>query len=107
MNKEVAMSVKPGSGKIARSVRHVVEPLERRELLSTTVTGVPNWAELGPGPMTGGAVRGIPNQPVTGAVSAIVINPNDANTIPDRHAQRRDLQDDQWGSDVDAQDRPA
>src|SRR5437868_1866099 len=64
-----------------RDPRIKVEQLENRVMLSVTVTGVPDWLEQGPGPITGSMVTGIPNQPVTGAVSAIATHPTNANII--------------------------
>src|SRR2546423_200581 len=52
------------------------ERLEDRVMLTTTVFGIPNWSEQGPGPLTGGQVAGIPNQPVTGAIQAVVADPD-------------------------------
>ena len=75
------MSAKPASGKLARAVRHVIEQLEQRVMLAVNVEGIPDWTERGPGPVTGSYVAGIPNQPVTGAVSAIATHPTNANTI--------------------------
>src|SRR5687767_3391137 len=59
---------------VGQAAQFVVEQLERRTLLTVSVTGIPNWFEQGPGPIQGGQVRGIPNQPVTGAINAIVVD---------------------------------
>src|SRR5262249_24045771 len=42
-----------------RSRALVLEPLEDRTLPSISLTGVPNWVEQGPGPITGGQDEGI------------------------------------------------
>ena len=57
------------------------EGLEARRLLSVVTTGVPEWLPLGPAPVTGGQVKIDHNNPVTGAVSAIGVDPNNANII--------------------------
>ncbi|RPI44921.1 MAG: LEPR-XLL domain-containing protein, partial [Betaproteobacteria bacterium] len=44
-------------------------------------SGIPAWLEQGPGPITGGQVQGIPDQPVSGAVQAIAIHPYNASIV--------------------------
>src|SRR5688572_10267650 len=58
--------------------RLTVERLEDRVMLATTVSGVPNWIEHGPAPMHGSQVKGITNQPVTGAIQSVVADPDAA-----------------------------
>jgi hypothetical protein len=68
----------------------VFETLENRLLLSVSLFGIPSWAEQGPRPIIntgsdGGATSGnaivTPNNPATGAVESIAINPNNAAQI--------------------------
>src|SRR5688572_19554876 len=60
-----------------------MESLEDRRMLAVDIRydDVPEWVEQGPGQVRGGAVEGIPFEPVTGAVSAIVAHPTDANVV--------------------------
>ena len=51
--------------RIDRAIAMVLEPLERRTLLSVDIVGIPSWTEQGPGPNHGGAVQGITDKPVT------------------------------------------
>ncbi|MDX1431795.1 MAG: LEPR-XLL domain-containing protein, partial [Gammaproteobacteria bacterium] len=44
-------------------------------------SGLPEWSNQGPGPISGGQVTGIAAQPVTGAIQAVAPHPTDANTI--------------------------
>ncbi|HEX8523269.1 MAG TPA: hypothetical protein VF669_13510, partial [Tepidisphaeraceae bacterium] len=60
---------------ISYAAQFTLEQLEQRKLLTVDVAGVPNWLEQGPGPIKGGGVRGIPNQPVVGAVTCIAVAP--------------------------------
>ncbi|MEJ2698044.1 MAG: OmpA family protein [Desulfuromonadales bacterium] len=39
--------------------------------------GVPDWVSQGPGPLNGGQVSNILNQPVTGAVQAVAVDPSE------------------------------
>ena len=66
---------------------------ERAVLTAPTVTsgtfsgqvivasGVPNWVAQGPGPLTGGQVTGIPNQPVTGSIEEVAVHPFDLSSM--------------------------
>src|SRR6187455_1576573 len=67
--------------RLDRAIAAVLEPLERRTLLSVAIAGIPSWTEQGPGPSQGGSGQGIPNQPVTGAIQAVAVHPSDANII--------------------------
>jgi hypothetical protein len=58
--------------------RYVVGSLETRRLLAASLVNLPTWTEQGPGPITNGQTNGLPDNPVSGAVNAIAINP--ANT---------------------------
>jgi hypothetical protein len=53
-----------------------LEQLENRVMLATTVTGVPNWIEQGPGPAQNAQTRGLTNNPVTGAIHSVVSDPD-------------------------------
>src|SRR5258706_7779320 len=44
---------------------------------TVNVNGLPDWVAEGPGPIQGGQVVGIPNQPVSGAIQAVAIDPRD------------------------------
>src|SRR5215831_9383052 len=58
----------------------VLEELEARNLLSTSIPLDPvNWTALGPAPIANGQTPG--RQPVSGRISAIAADPNDANVI--------------------------
>jgi photosystem II stability/assembly factor-like uncharacterized protein len=60
--------------------RPAVETLEDRNLLSTSIPLDPvNWTALGPEPILNGQTAG--RQPVSGRISAIAADPNDANVI--------------------------
>lgn len=61
--------------------RPVLESLEDRTLMAISLLGVPNWVEQGPGPLFNGAVQGIPNGPVAGAIQTIAPHPTQANTV--------------------------
>lgn len=66
------------------ATRSVVEPLEKRTLLSISVSGIPNWIAEGPAPNTNGqdeTIPGPPNNPVSGAIEAVAIDPGDPNTV--------------------------
>ncbi|MEA2734386.1 MAG: hypothetical protein QOE14_837, partial [Humisphaera sp.] len=71
-----AAASRPRSAAAFIAPRLRLEQLENRVMLATNVTGIPNWAEQGPGPMTGGQVRGIANQPVTGAIHSVAADPD-------------------------------
>jgi hypothetical protein len=58
-----------------------LEVLEDRTLPSITLTGVPNFIPQGPGPMFGGDTEGLVNNPVSGAVKAIAIDPTNSNRV--------------------------
>src|SRR6266508_1283597 len=55
---------------------------------STAFTGqvlsacaLPDWISQGPGPLNGGLLTGIPNQPTTGAVQTIAVHPDDLQKV--------------------------
>jgi hypothetical protein len=54
--------------RLERAIAAVLEPLERRTLLSVAVAGIPSWTEQGPGPSQGGSGQGIPDQPTSSAL---------------------------------------
>jgi photosystem II stability/assembly factor-like uncharacterized protein len=57
-----------------------LEELEPRNLLSTSIPLDPvNWTALGPAPIANGQTPG--RQPVSGRISAIAADPNDANVL--------------------------
>ena len=58
-----------------------MESLEDRRMLAVDIRydHVPLWVEQGPGYISGGTVEGILDQPVTGAVSAIAVHPDNAS----------------------------
>src|SRR5438046_1124843 len=58
-------------GPLARSVGYTVEQLERRVLLSTTLTPEANWVDQGPKPLD--AFSGT-NATVSGAVQALALS---------------------------------
>jgi len=45
------------------------------------LTGLPTWDSQGPGPVTGGLVEGIPDEPVTGAIEAIAPHPTNPAVV--------------------------
>jgi hypothetical protein len=49
--------------------------------LSSSPALAVSWVEQGPGPDLNGGTEGIPNNPVSGAVNAIAIDPTDADVI--------------------------
>ncbi|MCC7083810.1 MAG: hypothetical protein IT427_02255 [Pirellulales bacterium] len=55
--------------------RLVIEPLETRQLLSINVVGIPNWVEQGPRVILNAGSVVSPNNPATGAVQSIAVNP--------------------------------
>ena len=58
----------------------VLEELEARSLLSTSIPLDPvNWTALGPAPLLNGQTPG--SQPVSGRISALAADPNDANVL--------------------------
>jgi len=68
----------------------VFEPLENRILLSVDLVGIPDWVGEGPAPIIntgsdGGLTSGnaivAPNNPATGAVESIAVNPNNSAQI--------------------------
>jgi hypothetical protein len=61
--------------------RPELELLEERTLLAINLMGVPNWVEQGPGPTLNGQAEGIPNNPVVGAVNAVVADPTNADIL--------------------------
>jgi len=61
--------------------RAVFEALESRLLLSVDFVGIPDWVELGPGPMQSAQVNVPPGDFATGAVESIAVNPNNTAQI--------------------------
>src|SRR5262245_34733556 len=60
----------------------LLEVLEDRTLPSVTLSGVPEWAERGPGPINNlDSVLAPPNNAASGAVQSIAVNPNDPTNI--------------------------
>jgi len=59
----------------------IFETLESRILLSVDLVGIPDWIELGPGPMQSAQVNVPPGDFATGAVESIAINPNNTAQI--------------------------
>jgi hypothetical protein len=58
------------------------EPLESRRLLTITLTAAPGWVEQGPGTMNNGNnIEGIPNRPASGAVTAVALDPTNADRM--------------------------
>src|SRR5262245_6108321 len=53
----------------------VLEPLESRLLLSAELVGIPDWVAEGPAPLLNGGSTIPPNNPATGAVQSIAVNP--------------------------------
>src|SRR6266508_3284531 len=71
---------------LARACVGYCEALERRQLLSISITGVPNWLAQGPSPSVNGQDENVPeaplgNNPVTGAVQAIAVHPSNPNVM--------------------------
>jgi hypothetical protein len=58
-----------------------LEALESRLLLSASLIGVPDWSYQGPAPILNGSSTVPPDNPVTGAVQSIAINPNNVQQI--------------------------
>src|SRR6516225_5750603 len=57
-----------------------LEELEPRNLLSTSIPLDPvNWTALGPAPIANGQTPG--REPVSGRISAVAADPNDANVL--------------------------
>src|SRR5262245_26813720 len=67
--------------KSRRRYRPLLESLEDRTLPAITVFGIPQWIEQGPGPITGGQVEGIPDQPVVGAIQDIAGHPTNPTLV--------------------------
>src|SRR5687768_2382028 len=69
--------------------RMTLESLEDRRLMAISSTGIPNWQEQGPGPITNGQVvvgdLSGPNARaddfVAGAINVIAVDPQDANRV--------------------------
>src|SRR4051812_25463400 len=68
-------------GHISRLTIYACEPLERRVLLSPLITGVPNWTSEGPTQITGGQARLTTTNEVSGAVTAILMDPRDPTVM--------------------------
>src|SRR5689334_5788345 len=64
-----------------RPCRPTLELLERRELLSITLTGVPDWVEQGPRPAADFTVTYGPDGQTAGAVNSVAVSPADPNTV--------------------------
>src|SRR5579871_6218999 len=61
-----------------------IEPLQTRDLLTVTFTPLPQtWVSEGPAPILDGQTAGLtsPANPVTGAVKAIAVTPNNPDII--------------------------
>src|SRR5262249_27925213 len=54
---------------------------ESRLLLSADLVGVPTWTAEGPQPILNGGSVIPPNNPATGAVESVAVNPNNAQQI--------------------------
>src|ERR1700730_12347930 len=53
-----------------------LEVLEDRQLLSVSLTGVPNWIEQGPGPiLNDGNTHALPDSRAVGAVESVAVEP--------------------------------
>src|SRR5262245_24024297 len=66
----------------SRRLSAAIERLESRTMLTVDLTGMPDWIEQGPGPITNGNnVLGIPDKPQAGAVNAVAIDPNNPNHV--------------------------
>jgi outer membrane protein OmpA-like peptidoglycan-associated protein len=55
----------------------IVEQSDRLQLVVREFPAAPDWVAQGPSPFHGGQVTGIPDQPVTGAIEAVAIDPRD------------------------------
>jgi hypothetical protein len=64
----------------ARRAKVCCESLECRKLLTVTLD-VPTWNEQGPGPIVNGATDGLPDNPVTGAINCIAIDPRNSARV--------------------------
>lgn len=62
----------PGSDALLDSFGVAATGIANIEIIAT---GIPEWVAQGPGPITGGQVAGIADQPVTGAINAIAAHP--------------------------------
>jgi len=64
-----------------RSRQVLFEPLEPRTLLSVALAGIPDWTDQGPEPMlNAGSLIGT-NNPATGAVQTVAVNPANSQQI--------------------------
>src|SRR5262249_6049641 len=59
----------------------VLEPLESRLLLSADLVGVSPWTFEGPAPILNAGSTIAPNNPATGAVQSVAVNPTNAQQI--------------------------
>jgi precorrin-6B methylase 2 len=64
-----------------RARQLLFEPLESRVLLSVSLAGVPDWVDQGPEPILNASSVITPNNPATGAVQTVAVNPNNAQQI--------------------------
>ncbi len=64
-----------------RARRPGVEPLEDRTLLTATTPNIPQWMDQGPAPILNGQSLVGPSNPVVGAASAVLTDPNDADIV--------------------------
>src|SRR5687768_6012049 len=72
----------PKKGKPSR-FRPLLEALEDRTLLAVSVTfpDLPSWQEIGPAPLLGGQAKLPGNNPVSGAIQAVVAAPSNPSIV--------------------------
>ena len=71
---------------LQQAVRNTIEPLERRRLLSISLSGIPTWTPLGPNPIIAGSGDNVigPTAATSievGAVNAIAVDPNNSKHL--------------------------
>ena len=68
-------------GTAVRRACAAIEPLEMRQLLSVTLVGVPTWDELGASPQISAGSNSDPNNPASGAVEEVAVDPSNPARI--------------------------
>ena len=64
-----------------RRRRVLIESLEERNLLAVSLSGVPEWQEVGPAQIHGGLSEGILAEPGAGAIEAVAPHPGNADVL--------------------------
>ena len=62
-------------------MKAVLEPLEHRILLVTTLNGVPDWVSQGPAPIQQAGTQIPPFSPATGAIQSLAVHPGNPDIM--------------------------